>query len=327
MQLLYAAQINPDDNYLKLSRKDSKEKSLVGQSLMAGFELYFWLLSLIIELHDFAEQRIEQRMSKRMATDEDRNPNKRFINNRLSQQMCKNKQLLYYIKKFRISWKDERAIIKSLYTQVVKSEEYKLYMENEEDSYDVDRLMWRHIYKRMIALNEELGDCLEEINLFWNDDAEIIMSFIDKTLKRYSEDYDEDHPLLPMYNSDDDEDFAYELYQYALENRDEYMRIIEETVKNWKIERMTYMDLSIMQAALAELTHFPTIPVAVTLNEYIEISKYYSTDKSYEIVNGVLDAIVKRLASENRLIKPPAETKEPAKAEAAEKKEADENPS
>lgn len=307
VQLLYANQINPDETYLKKTRKEDKEKSLIGKSLSAAYELYCWLLQLVIEIHECAERRIEWGMNKRTATQEELNPNRRFINNKFALQLRDNKQLKEYVKKYHISWSEDADLIKSIFKQICQTPEYAEYMKGSDNKdvsiYEQDKMLWRQLIKKVIASNETLGDSLEEINIYWNDDAEIIVSFIDKTIKRFNEENGADQMLLPMYKDKEDEDFAFELYKYALEGHDEYRRMIEETAKNWKIERMTLMDLSIMQAAIAELTHFPTIPVPVTLNEYIEISKFYSTEKSYEIVNGVLDNIVKRLSNENKLVK------------------------
>lgn len=312
VQLLYANQINPDETYLKKTRKEDKEKSLIGKSLSAAFELYCWFLQLIVELHSYAEKRIEAGMSKRMATQEDLNPNRRFIDNRFALQLAGNKQLKECVKKFHISWAEDADLIRTLYKNICNSPEYKDYMQGkipadapsaDMDAYSLDKFFWRQIIKKILATSEALGDSLEEMNIYWNDDAETILSFVEKTVKRFDENNGADQVLLPLYKDESDEDFAYDLYKYALQGRDQYMQMIDGTVKNWKIERMTMMDLSIMQAAIAELTHFPSIPVPVTLNEYIEISKYYSTSKSYEIVNGILDSVVKQLSAKGQLSK------------------------
>ncbi len=312
MQLLYANQINPDETYLKKSRREDKEKSLIGRSLSASYELYCWFLQLIVELHSYSQKRIEAAMSKRLATQEDLHPNMRFVENRFATQLAANKQLKELVKKFHISWREDTDLIRSLFKSINSSQEYKDYMKGKipadipatnTDAYNLDKYIWRQILKKIIAYDESLAERLEEMNLFWNDDAETIISFVEKTIKRFKEEDGADQKLLPVYKDDSDEDFAYDLYKYALEGQAEYMKMIDATVKNWKLERMTLMDLSIMQAAIAELTHFPTIPVPVSLNEYIEISKYYSTAKSFEIVNGVLDNIMKQLSAEGKLFK------------------------
>lgn len=312
VQLLFANQINPDELYLKKVRKEDKANSLMGKSLSAAYELYCWLLQLIIEIHCYAEKRIELSMSKHTATKEDLNPNRRFIENRFALQLASNKQLKELVKKFHISWAEDSDLIRALYKEICNSQEYKDYMDGkipadapstDMDDYTLDKFFWRQIIKKVIAVNEALGDSLEEMNLYWNDDAETILSFVEKTIKRFNEAEGADQQLLPKYNDESDEEFAYDLYKYALQDHDKCRELIDNTVKNWKLERMTLMDLSIMQAAIAELTHFPSIPVPVTLNEYIEISKYYSTSKSYEIINGILDNLVKQLSANGQLSK------------------------
>jgi transcription antitermination protein NusB len=163
--------------------------------------------------------------------------------------------------------------------------------------------LWRKIFKRCILSNEELLTSLEEQSIYWNDDLEIVVSFILKTIKKFDSEDGRTKPLLPMFKDDEDRMFASKLFRSAILNGAEYKALIDEHTKNWEIDRIAFMDVVIMQLALAEIQNFPTIPVNVTLNEYIEISKTYSTDRSSNFINGVLDNIVTQLKNENKLVK------------------------
>jgi N utilization substance protein B len=155
-----------------------------------------------------------------------------------------------------------------------------------------------------------LEERLEEMNLYWNDDFETVMSFVEKTIKRFEEEKGADQPLLEKFRDTEDIDYAKKLLKTAIYNQEEYETLIQQTAQNWESERIANMDMVIMQAAIAEINAFPTIPINVTLNEYIEISKYYSTEKSSNFINGILDKIVNNLRQEGKLIKVGAYIKE-----------------
>ena len=152
-------------------------------------------------------------------------------------------------------------------------------------------------------MNEEFSDSIEDQSIYWTDDLEIVISFIIKTIKRFDTENGVNQELLPMFKDDEDAEFASGLIKNALENETLYRQMIDQHTNNWELDRIAFMDIIIMQAALAEIMTFPTIPVNVTLNEYIEISKSFSTDKSATFINGVLDNIVKELKADNKLIK------------------------
>ena len=152
-------------------------------------------------------------------------------------------------------------------------------------------------------MNEEFSDSIEDQSIYWTDDLEIVISFIIKTIKRFETENGVNQELLPMFKDNEDAEFASRLIKNALENETVYRQMIDQHTNNWELDRIAFMDIIIMQAALAEIMTFPTIPVNVTLNEYIEISKSFSTDKSATFINGVLDNIVKELKADNKLIK------------------------
>ncbi len=298
LQLLYA--------YYKSEAKtlSTLEKELAF-SVEKTYDLYFYLLSLAVEITRYAEQRIDARRHKLRPTSEDLNPNTRFIDNRFVAQLSNNETLNSQLAQKKLSWADRGDILKELFLEIEASDFYVEYMSADPTSidYSADRELWRKIYKRVILANENLDDTLEEENIYWADDVEVIISFVIKTVKRFDPAAGTQQELLPMYKDLDDAEYGRKLLRYAIEDSEESLHLIDKYSRNWELERIAFMDTLIMQLALAELKHFPTIPVNVTLNEYIEISKSYSTDKSAVFINGVLDKIVQDLKQENKLIK------------------------
>jgi N utilization substance protein B len=272
-------------------------------SIEKAYDLYFYLLLLIVRLTSYAEERMNKKKQMLTASVEDRNPSTRFVENRFAAQLAVNKELLAYTEKQKISWEQHSELIKELYDTITASEIYAQYMQSKEDSYLKDKEVWRMIFKKTFSESEVLGKELEEISIYWNDDAETIMSFILKTIKQFDENNGSNQPLLAMFKDDEDWEFVKELLRNSIYNEKEYKELISEHTKNWEVDRLAFMDSIIMQAALAEIHSFPSIPVNVTMNEYIEIAKDYSTAKSSIFINGILDSIVDKLRKDNKIIK------------------------
>lgn len=312
IQLLFAYRINKEQltGSKALSATSQKAEGELLESLNQTYELYHWILQLIIELHSYAIKRIEIGLNKLRPTDEERNPNKRFINNLFAKQLCSNKALAEFTKNNGISWSEETDLIKLLMNQITATDFYKEYMKDNTRSYENDKMLWRHIVRKVLIPSTILEERLEEMNLYWNDDFETVMSFVEKTIKRFEEEKGADQPLLEKFRDTEDIDYAKQLLKTAIYNQEEYETLIQQTAQNWESERIANMDMVIMQAAIAEINAFPTIPINVTLNEYIEISKYYSTEKSSNFINGILDKIVNNLRQEGKLIKVGAYIKE-----------------
>lgn len=312
IQLLFAYRINKEQltSSKALSATSQKAEGELLESLNQTYELYHWILQLIIELHSYAIKRIEIGLNKLRPTDEERNPNKRFINNLFAKQLCSNKALAEFNKNKGISWSEETDLIKLLMNQITATDFYKEYMKDNTRSYENDKMLWRHIVRKVLIPSTILEERLEEMNLYWNDDFETVMSFVEKTIKRFEEEKGADQPLLEKFRDAEDIDYAKQLLKTAIYNQEEYETLIQQTAQNWESERIANMDMVIMQAAIAEINAFPTIPINVTLNEYIEISKYYSTEKSSNFINGILDKIVNNLRQEGKLIKVGAYIKE-----------------
>lgn len=296
IQILYA--------YYKSEGKTAMmvEKELF-HSIEKTYDLYFHLLNLAVMLTDYAVSRIEAKKNKLRPSPEDLNPNTRFVDNTFVAQLRSNIQFNEYLTKNKLSWVNHPDVIKELFEEIIASDFYEEYMNQDQVDYTADKDIWRKIYKKIILQNEELDNSIEDQSIFWTDDVEMVISFILKTIKRFSQDAGTRQPLLPMFKDDEDVDFAKKLLHGVLKNGLSYREIIDKNTKNWELDRIAFMDILIMEVAMSELMDFPTIPVNVTLNEYIEIAKNYSTDKSGTFVNGVLDNIVGQLKKDNQLIK------------------------
>ena len=297
IQLIYAFYQNGNKNI------DAAEKELLF-SLSKAYDLYNYLLALMVAIKDYAQRRIEVGKNKRIQTEEDKNPNTRFVDNMFIAQLETNKQLNEFITNQKRNWiDDDEAFVKEIYDQIIESNLYKLYMVEENPTYETDREFWRKLYKTFIYNNDSLDQLLEEQRLYWNDDKEIVDTFVMKTIKRFDLKNGTDQELLPEYKDEEDLEFARRLFRSSIMNADEYRHLINESIKNWDIKRVAFMDMMIMQCAIAELMNFPNIPINVTMNEYLEIAKFYSTPKSTGFINGTLDAIIKRLQKQSMLAK------------------------
>ncbi len=257
----------------------------------------------MVELTRAYETRIEIKRNKFLPTEEDLNPNTRLIDNKFIHQLATNKQLNKYLSDRPMSWSENEVFIKNLLEDILDSEIYTEYSTNQDFSYEADKDFWRKIFKQFIYRNDALDDLLEDESIFWNDDIEIVQTFVMKTIKQFSEESDSDQPLLPMFKNEEDRQYALKLLHDSILNEKKYRNMIESKTDKWDFERIAFMDMIIMQVALAEIHTFQSIPTSVSLNEYIEIAKSYSTPKSGTFINGILDSIVTQLRKENIIFK------------------------
>jgi N utilization substance protein B len=278
------------------------EKELL-LSLSRAYDLYNSMLLLMVELNRMALRMLEMRQSRARRLGEKGFMSTKFVDNRFMAQLESNKQLQKYREHQRFAWGDQEEYVRSLYTKIEGSEYYKTYMSSGKNSYNEDREIWRLIYRHLICNNEELDAVLEEMDLYWNDDKVIVDTFVLKTINRFTPENADDQPLMPEYKDSADQEFATCLLQKAIANKDYYYDLIASTTRKWDINRVALMDRIILQLALAEIISFPGIPVNVSINEYVEIAKMYSTSKSGRYINATLDNITKRLIEENKLIK------------------------
>lgn len=273
-------------------------------SLGKAYELYEYLLLLLVKVYELAvkkEEALRQRAQKGAAV-LDGSVEARLAANALLKQLAENKALQAY-RENKKDWIEEEAFVKQLFTTFTESEVFKLYLDKEDFSYEADRELVRKLYKTYICHNEDFDDLIEEHSLYWNDDKFVVDSFVLKTIKRFTAESTPDQPLLPDYASDEDREFAIKLFQQSIRSEEETRTIISDGSKNWELNRLAFMDLIIMQIALTEVMTFPSIPVSVTFNEYLNIAKVYSTPRSAGYINGMLDHMVKWLRKQNKILK------------------------
>lgn len=295
VQLTYAYYQNGSNNI------DSAEKELFF-SLSKAYDLYHQLLALIVAVTKESRRRLEvlQAKAKREGAIE---PSQKFAYNRFAIQLENNKQLCGFMETQKHTWADEPEFVGRLFEQIEQGQMYKDYMEAPEDNYDHDRELWRKLYRTLIQENENLDSILEEQSLYWNDDKEVVDTFVLKTIKRFDEKNSASQELLPEYDSEDEKDYARKLFRAAILNANDYQHYMSETSRNWDFSRLAYMDVIIMQIAIAEMMNFPSIPISVTINEFVELSKFYSTPRSAGYINGMLDAIARHLVNIGKLVK------------------------
>ena len=295
VQLTYAYYQNGSKNI------DTAEKELMF-SLSKAYDLYNYLLALIVAITRESRRHLEvaQSRARREHTPE---PSQKFAYNRFALQLEENRMLTDFTETQKRIWDDNPEFLKKIYNQITESQIYKDYMADKDDSYDADRELWRKLYRTLIQNNSDLDSLLEEQSLYWNDDKEVVDTFVLKTIKRFEEKNQTRQELLPEYDNEEDKDYARKLFRATIMNGDGYQHYMSEASRNWDFSRLAYMDIVIMQIAIAEMMTFPSIPISVTINEYVELAKVYSTPRSAGYINGMLDAIARHLVHTGRLLK------------------------
>ena len=296
VQLTYAYYQNGHHNM------DTAEKELLF-SLSKAYDLYNYLLGLIVAITQEERRRVDiaTRRAEREGTE---TPSQRFAFNKFATQLEENKQLNLFMEDKKMSWENDVEAVRKLCDQIERSPLYQEYMMSDAEDYETDRELWRRIYRTLIQGNEDLDAILEEKSLYWNDDKEIVDTFVLKTIKRFDPANKADQELLPEYDDTEDREYALKLFRSTILNADTYQRYMSETSRNWNFSRLAYMDVVLMQIAIAEMLTFPNIPISVTINEYVDLAKLYSTPKSGGYINGMLDAIARHLVDTGRLRKP-----------------------
>lgn len=296
VQLTYAYYQNGHHNM------DTAEKELLF-SLSKAYDLYNYLLGLIVAITQEERRRVDiaTRRAEREGTE---TPSQRFAFNKFATQLEENKQLNLFMEDKKMSWENDVEAVRKLCDQIERSPLYQEYMMSDAEDYETDRELWRRIYRTLIQGNEDLDAILEEKGLYWNDDKEIVDTFVLKTIKRFDPANKADQELLPEYDDTEDREYALKLFRSTILNADTYQRYMSETSRNWNFSRLAYMDVVLMQIAIAEMLTFPNIPISVTINEYVDLAKLYSTPKSGGYINGMLDAIARHLVDTGRLLKP-----------------------
>ena len=283
VQLTYAYYQNGNKNI------DTAEKELFF-SLSKAYDLYNYLLLLIVDITREERHRIEiaTQRAQREGTEV---PSQKFVYNKFAVQLEENKMLNEFVESQKLTWADDLEFVRKLCNQIESSEDYIEYMKTAESDYETDRELWRKLYKLFILNNPDLDSLLEEKSLYWNDDKEVVDTFVLKTIKRFEADNKNKQELLPEYDDEEDKDFARKLFRATILNADQYQHYLSDASRNWDFSRLAYMDIVIMQIAIAEMLTFPNIPASVTINEFVDLAKLYSTSRSGGYINGMLDSI------------------------------------
>lgn len=298
VQLVYAYYQNPG------KPMDVAEKEF-SYSLSKAYELYKFLLSLLVDIRKYGEMKADaaeaaaERLGNKLSGLQ---PDRQLADNKFLLILSENKQLEDY-RASKPAWDEEPQLVKKLYTALTESDFFNLYLDKEDFSFDNDREVVRKFYKTLVCNNEDFEALLEDHSLYWNDDKDIVDSFVLKTIKRFTAESTSEQELLPEYASTDDYDFAMNLFRESINQEQKIRQLIEENCKNWEFSRLAFMDVILMQIALTEILNFPTIPLSVTFNEYLDIAKLYSTPRSAPYINGLLDHVVKKLKDEKIILK------------------------
>lgn len=274
------------------------------RSLDKARELYFLLLALPVELTALQERNLDAARHKYIVTDEDLNPNLRFVENEFVAKLAADEEFLQYIGDNKICWMTENPdLLKELLKAITESAIYREYMEAPTTDFNNDCELWRNLMRSVIIPSDALEEVLEESSVYWNDDLDTIGTFAIKTIRRFKD--GEEKPVLPQYKDDEDARFGSELFSDVVKNKEDYRAVINEVVRteSWDTERLAFMDVVIALTAIAEAVNFPKIPLNVTVNEYIEIAKSYSTAKSGTFIHGILGAAIATLQAKGRIMK------------------------
>jgi N utilization substance protein B len=299
IQNLYSYMLTRPERTLAAALKD------LNTCLEKTYELYHYLLRLPVELTHIQDIRIDEARNKYLPSEEELNPNMKFVNNRLVAALAADEGLTQYAQEHTVTWNDDPIYERMMLDKIIKSDIYKDYMADDEDSMALDSLLWQQLMKQVILYDENTAETVEQRSLFWTeDDLELIGQFVTKTFRRIAD--GEEEPILPMFKNEEDSDFGKELFTAAVQMMPESNELINHLLEDsrWDKDRIVLMDRIIMCTALAEMQTFDKIPTVVTLNEYIELAKNFSTAASGKFVNGILNNAVKQLRKDGKILKP-----------------------
>lgn len=294
MQTLYAFNGAGSDDL-------KKDEKFLLQSLESMYDLYLIIMSLFVEVHKKAEDHITKIQKKFLATNEEKNPNLKFVNNQVLVLIKNNGHLTNELEKRKLNvWYLDFEYVDILFKAIMESSVYKDYMRTKVSNFNEDKNFIIDIFSEVIAPNDKLYDYFEDKKLTWMDDLPIVNTSILKLLKKVKPKVSETYFTPNLYKDLEDRDFAIELFRKTVLNRSKFTEEISEKTTNWDSERIANIDAVLLQMALCEFQKFPSIPIKVTINEYLEIAKEYSTPKSSIFVNGILDKIVKEYSEEGK---------------------------
>ena len=285
----------------------SARKTLLNK-FSSTYSLYMMMLSFADELTTYAEEQIAENIRRANVLHQTYNANRKFANNRIAQQLFNNRRLRNYMENEHLRWDVGISAVESTYKLLIDTPFYKEFMALESPTYEDEKTLWRKVYGSLLLESEELTSALEEMEVAldhegWTTDIDMVITYVIKTIKHFKESDSDDLPLLDMFGSEEELTFAKDLLQWSIEQSEENKTLIAKSLQNWEADRVAYMDQIILLVALAEIRNCNEIALEISMNEYIEIAKEYSSDKSYIFINGVLNRIVNDLRADNQLFK------------------------
>lgn len=285
----------------------SARKTLLNK-FSSTYSLYMMMLSFADELTTYAEEQIAENQRRATVLHQTYNANRNFVNNRIAQQLFNNRLLRNYMENEHLRWDVGMSAVEYTYKMLIDSPFYKEFMELEAPTYEDEKTLWRKIYGTLLLESEELTSALEEMEVAldhegWTTDIDMVITYVIKTIKRFKASDGDELPLLDMFGSEEELTFAKDLLHWSIEQSEENKSLIAKSLQNWEADRVAYMDQIILLVALAEIRNCNEIALEISMNEYIEIAKEYSSDKSYVFINGVLNRIVNDLRADNQLFK------------------------
>lgn len=285
----------------------SARKTLLNK-FSSTYSLYMMMLSFADELTTYAEEQIAENQRRATVLHQTYNANRNFVNNRIAQQLFNNRRLRNYMENEHLRWDVGMSAVEYTYKMLIDSPFYKEFMELEAPTYEDEKTLWRKIYGTLLLESEELTSALEEMEVAldhegWTTDIDMVITYVIKTIKRCKASDGDELPLLDMFGSEEELTFAKDLLHWSIEQSEENKTLIAKSLQNWEADRVAYMDQIILLVALAEIRNCNEIALEISMNEYIEIAKEYSSDKSYVFINGVLNRIVNDLRADNQLFK------------------------
>lgn len=285
----------------------SARKTLLNK-FSSTYSLYMMMLSFADELTTYANEQISENKKRAAVLHQTYNANRNFANNHVAQQIFNNRLLRNYMENENLRWDTGMAAVESTYKKLLEAPFYKEFMALEKPSYEDEKTLWRKIYGSLLLASADLSSALEEMEVAldhegWTTDMDMVITYVIKTIKRFKEEDTDELPLLEMFDSEEEFAFAKDLLQWSIEQTEENKQLISKALQNWEADRVAYMDQIILLVALAEIRKCNEIALEISMNEYIEISKEYSSDKSYVFINGVLNKVVNDLRADNQLFK------------------------
>lgn len=296
MQTIYAFQQSEVKNIKQ------QEKNLLA-SVDKVYEMYISLLALIVDVVQYAEVDATDRANKYLPSDEDLNANLKVLNNRFVQLLINNNEYVDAVKKYKVSWSFDPELARSLFSTLKNTDEYKDYLAKTDDDLHSDKDLIKFIFKKIILKSTLAEQALEEKHINWEVDQDVLQAMIAKTLKNFSSEVEVNKLAQISANWDEDREFILDLFQKTIAYNDTFQEMIGTKTRNWEADRIAMMDVILMKMAIAELIYFTSIPVKVTINEYLELAKEFSTPKSNSFINGILDKILDELQAQGKIRK------------------------